>query len=297
MVMYQNQKVGFVWIPRLVLCWKLQSVTIKENAELRSESIHYPKTDLARGSGSLTDSTDSSETWRRNYESVKISRTLQLARRNPLQNRDRNRYQLHPHLPLQWPYRFTWENGSMSNLEHKIPEAMKLRRRGTRNFDTILFLQKKMVRLSPGDWKLEFASHFSTSPHWSIRSWKVTWKGAEVTRKDFSIVLIFMAMQFSTFEQSKVTQEEIRLIHLCRTMWWSPTTSSSTSITLKILTTCTPSSLQDWSKRKRVTDGILHSRGSHGSASSRAKRVRPDQAQNCFLQAKVESASECGVLD
>ena len=43
MTNHQNQKVGFVGIQRLVLCWKLQSVTIKENTELRSESNSLSK--------------------------------------------------------------------------------------------------------------------------------------------------------------------------------------------------------------------------------------------------------------
>ena len=43
MTSHQSQKVAFVGIQRLVLSWKLQSVTIKENTELRSESNSLSK--------------------------------------------------------------------------------------------------------------------------------------------------------------------------------------------------------------------------------------------------------------
>ena len=76
MTNHQNQKAGFVEIQRLVLCWKWYPVTIKENTELRLELHHYLKMDLTRGSGSLTDSTNSWETWQKKCESMKTMRTL-----------------------------------------------------------------------------------------------------------------------------------------------------------------------------------------------------------------------------
>ena len=58
--------------------------------------------------------------------------------------------------------------------------------------------------------KLEFASKFTTSPHWHLE------KGQGLQKKGFSIVLIFMTKKLSTFEQSKVIREEIPLIHPAR---------------------------------------------------------------------------------
>ena len=68
--------------------------------------------------------------------------------------------------------------------------------------------------------ELEFGSKIPNSVHWSkkLDHGKITWKEAEVTRKDFSIVLIHLTKKFFTFEPSLVIQEEIRLIHLHKTM-------------------------------------------------------------------------------
>ena len=151
--------------------------------------INYPKTDLARGPGSLTDSTDSWETWRRKYASVKLSRTLQLAWRNPLQNRDRNRYQLHPHLPLQRLYRFTWENGSMSNLEHKNSRGYEVAKKRNTSLRHEPLHSEADGAVEFRRVKLEFAWNFSTSPYWSIRSWKshLERSGGHKKRFQFSV--------------------------------------------------------------------------------------------------------------
>ena len=49
MMNHQNQKIGFITIPRLVLCYKWQPGILKENTELKSGLNRYPKTDLTHG--------------------------------------------------------------------------------------------------------------------------------------------------------------------------------------------------------------------------------------------------------
>ena len=81
---------------------------------------------------------------------------------------------------------------------------------------------------------------------------------------------------YHTFEQFKVIQEAPLLILHCKTTYCCQTTSSSTSITLGTLTTCTPSFSRGWFREAEVLrkiDKRCSSQPSTRCASIRTKKL------------------------
>ena len=71
------------------------------------------------------------------------------------------------------------------------------------------------------------------------------WQEAEVTRKDFNIVLTRQGKKFFISELFKVIQDAIPLILHKRTMYLFRTISSSTFIKSDVQSIYTPSQMQD----------------------------------------------------
>ena len=212
----------------------------------------------------------------------------------PLLNRDRNRHQLHCHFQQLRLSRFISENGSMSNWGNTTQKSDEVAKK-------IGSLLRHGSPLREDDGAIEsrrlesmFASRFTSSPHWSVRLWiRHLERGGGPTKRfqylidPYSVdtILYLRAIQSLSGRNpdDPSLQDNVMI----------PNASSSTSATLAA-TQRTPiinSGLTG------TTDGILCSRGPLEGKSSRATRVRFDQAQSCCLQAKLEGTSEFSVLD
>ena len=108
-------------------------------------------------------------------------------------------------------------------------------------FDMVIYLEKKMERLSCGDWKIIFGTNLRTLNIGMMKCGRARCKGAEATRKYFNIVPTRQDKKYFISELFKVIQDAIPLILNCRTVYLFQTISSSTFITSDV----TPSRIQD----------------------------------------------------
>ena len=290
-------------IQRLVLCWKLQSVTIKENTELRSESNSFSK--------------DGSRSW------IRISNGLNRFVRDLTEK---------VRICGQWAEHFNWHGETRCKIETDTSISSILIFHFNDYTDSLGEMDRCRTWNTkfPKLWSCEEEEHLTSTRTSSSRGrwcdWvqeteignpveifqlpligqfdhgKVTWKesGGHKKRFQYSVDLHFDAILYlrviqghsegtpidpSLHDNVMIPNDFLKYIYHVENV------HDLRSIIYSGL------KQEEEMPKKRTTDGILYSRGSSGSAFSRAKRVRPDQGQNCFLQAKVESASECGVLD
>ena len=172
MTSHQSQKVAFVGIQRLVLSWKLQSVTIKENTELRSESNSLSKD----GSRSWTRISDELNRFVRDLtEKVRVCENEQntstgtekpVAKSRPKQVSAPSSSSTSTTIPIHLRKWIDVEPGTQNSQSYEVAK----KRNTSLRHEPLPSEADGAVEFRR--LKLEFASNFSTSPNWSIRSWK-----------------------------------------------------------------------------------------------------------------------------
>ena len=172
-----------------------------------------------------------------------------------------------------------------------------------RNFDkSCLEVSKLMIRLlrhdesihRQGDGAVRFEDLASTLRS-KIRTWLSFLQRGGGDTKIFQYCLTPAHLNiYHTFEQFKVIQEAPLLILHCKTTYCCQTTSSSTSITLGTLTTCTPSFSRGWFREAEVLRKI-DKRCSSQRRLERRSWFRPESAQDCSVQEYLEKSPKYSI--
>ena len=172
MTNHQNQKVGFVGIQRLVLCWKLQSVTIKENTELRSESNSLSKdesrswTRISDGLNRFVRDLTEKERVCENEQNTLTGTEKPVAKSKPKQVSAPSSSSTSTTFPIHLR---KWIDVGPGTQNSRSYEVAKKRNTSLRH-ESLPPEEDGAIEFRR--LKLEFSSNFSTFPHWSIRSWK-----------------------------------------------------------------------------------------------------------------------------
>ena len=166
----------------------------------------------------------------------------------------------------------------------------------------VIYLKKKMERLSSGDEKIIFGTNLRTLSIGLVKCGRVKWQEAEATRKYFNTVLT---------RQDKIISLPPSSSRSSRTQsHWSYTSGQRVDSEqfLRVHSSywmCNQFSLYhkfriDSGRTKfgqGKTDSILYGCGSHGQGSQRSAWAWFDQTTSCMVQAEnVEMTPRHGVL-
>ena len=156
----------------------------------------------------------------------------------------------------------------------------------------VIYFEKKMERSNSGDWKIIFGTNLSTLNIGLMKGGRAKWQEAEVTRKDFNIVLIHQGSSRSFRTQSHwsfitgqcANSGQFLRVHLSHRMCDHFTCQDKFRIDTG----------RTFGQKK---DSILWSCETHGQGTQRSVQAWLDQTTSCVVQAeRVEETSRHGVI-
>ena len=204
---YLTRKVGFEETPKLGPCWKSQPASCKINMEWKQELNLWTKTILTRGTEFLIawiklvtelsnkeDDDNDQETSEMKFEDCAL-KTNVLAFCEPIKGQSKTTTTYFC-LLIYKNCTYRWKILDLYLSQEQIRISLsQCQNDWLLFFVMVIYLEKKMERLNSGDWKIIFGTNLRILDIGLMKCGRAKWQEAEVTRKDFKIVLIHQGQE------------------------------------------------------------------------------------------------------